>query len=143
MGKVTKAIYGTLLGAIQFYKKLRGVLMDLGFKTNGYDECTFNKMINGSQCTTQIHVNDLKLSFVDQEELDKIIESLNEVFGSDGNKLTASYGKVHEYLGMTINWSTKGVVVFTMYDYLKSALDKTPNEFDGKDVTPTVRDCLQ
>ena len=92
VGKVTKAIYGTLLGAIQFYKKLRGVLTDLGFKTNGYDECTFNKMINGSQCTIQVHVDDLKLSHVDQEELDKIIDALNEVFGSDGDKSTASYG---------------------------------------------------
>ena len=63
VGKVTKAIYGTLFGAIQFYKKIRGVLMDMGFKTNGYDECTFNKMINGSQCTIQVHIDDLKLSF--------------------------------------------------------------------------------
>ena len=31
VGKITKAIYGTLLGAIQFYKKLRGVLTDLSF----------------------------------------------------------------------------------------------------------------
>ena len=91
VGKVTKAIYGTLLGAIQFYQKIRGVLIDMGFKTNGYDECTFNKMINGSQCIIQIHVDDLKLSFVDQGELDKIIDSLNEVFGSDGDMLTASY----------------------------------------------------
>ena len=142
VGKVTKAIYGTLLGAIQFYKKLRGVLTDLGFETNGYDECTFNKMINGSQCTIQVHVDDLKLSYVDQEELDKIIDALNEVFGSDGDKLTASYGKVHEYLGMTIDWSTEGVVVFTMYDYLESILDEAPSEFDGEDVTPAVKDLF-
>ena len=57
VGKITKAIYGTLLGAIQFYKKMQGVLTDLGFQTNGYDECTFNKMINGSQCTIQVHID--------------------------------------------------------------------------------------
>ena len=61
VGKISKAIYGTLLGAISFYKKLRGFLMDMGFKTNGYDECTFNKMIDGYQCTIQVHVDDLKL----------------------------------------------------------------------------------
>ena len=60
--KISKAIYGTLLGAISFYKKLRRVLMDMGFKTNGYDECTFNKVIDGYQCTIQVHVDDLKLS---------------------------------------------------------------------------------
>ena len=29
VGKISKAIYGILLGAISFYKKLRGVLMDM------------------------------------------------------------------------------------------------------------------
>ena len=47
VGKISKTIYGTLLGVISFYKQLRGVLMDMGFKTNSYDECTFNKMIDG------------------------------------------------------------------------------------------------
>ena len=46
VGKITRAIYGTLFGAILFYKKLRGVLMDMGFQTDNFDECTFNKMIN-------------------------------------------------------------------------------------------------
>ena len=123
VGKVTKAIYGTLLGAIQFYKKLRGVLTNLGSQTNGYNECTFNKMINGSQCTIQVHVDDLKLSHLDQGELDKISDILNEVFGSDRDLLTASYGRIHEYLRMTIDWSTEGVVVFIMYDYLEDILE--------------------
>ena len=103
MGKISKAIYGTLLGEIQFYKKLRGVLTDMGFKTNVYDECTFNKMIEGYQCTIQIHVDDLKCSYLHQNELDKIIDALNEIFGSDGDLLTASYRKVHDYLGMKID----------------------------------------
>ena len=55
----------------------------MGFKTNGYDECTFNKMIKGYQCTIQVHVDDLKLSYLHQDELDKIIDALNEIFGSD------------------------------------------------------------
>ena len=45
--KVTNAIYGTLLGAVLFYNKLNGVLTKMGFEMNDYDECTFNKMING------------------------------------------------------------------------------------------------
>ena len=76
VGKISKAIYGTLLGAIQSYKKLRGVLVDMSFQTNGYDECTFNKMINGYQCTIQVHVDNLKLSHVQQDELNKIIDAL-------------------------------------------------------------------
>ena len=50
--------------------------------------------------------------------------------------------KIHEYLGMTIDWSTEGVVVFTMYDYLESILDEAPSDFDGEDVTPAVKDLF-
>ena len=60
VGKVTKAIYGTLLGAILFYKKLRKELEAMGFEVNDYDECTFNKMVDGTQFTIQFHVDDLK-----------------------------------------------------------------------------------
>ena len=51
VGKITKAIYGTLLGAIIFYKKLKGVLIEIDFQMNKYDECIFNKIIDGYQCT--------------------------------------------------------------------------------------------
>ena len=56
--------------------------------------------------------------------------------------LTASYGKILEYLGMTIDPLTEGVVVFTMYDYLKSILDEAPSDFDGGDVTPAVKELF-
>ena len=41
------------------------------FRTDGYDECTLNKMINGYQCTIQVHVDNLKLSHL-QQELDQM-----------------------------------------------------------------------
>ena len=114
----------------------------MGFQTNKFNECTFNKMINGYQCTIQVHVDDLKLSHVQQDKLNKIINQLNEVFGSDDNILTASYGKIHEYLGMTIDWSTKGKVVFTMYDYLEDILSEALTDFDGEDVTPAISELF-
>ena len=100
-------------------------------------------MINGYQCTIQVHVDDFKLSHLQQDELNKIINALNEAFGSDGDLLTASYGTVHKYLGMTIDWTTEGVVIFTMYDYLEDILDEAPTDFDGEDVTPAISDFSQ
>ena len=94
VGKITKAIYRRLLGAILFYKKLREVLTEMGFQSNKYNEYTFNKMIDGCQCTIQVHVDNLKLSHVQQDELNKIINQLNIVFGSNGDLLIASYGKI-------------------------------------------------
>ena len=46
-GKLTKAVYGTLLGAILFYEKLSKQLTDWEFEPNPYDQCTLNKMVNG------------------------------------------------------------------------------------------------
>ena len=75
----------------------------MGFKMNKYNEYTFNKMINGYQCTIQRHVDNLKLLHVQQDELNKIIDQLNDVFGSEGEFLAASYKINHKYLGMTID----------------------------------------
>ena len=141
--KVTKAIHGTLFGAVLFYNKLKGVLIKRGFKMNDYDECTFNKMINGKQCKIQFHVDDLKLSHLQQQELDNIIDHLNNIFGSEGELLAASYGKIHGYLGMTIDWSIDRKVIFTMYDYLEDILAEAPDDFNGEGVTPAASKLFQ
>jgi hypothetical protein len=131
---VTKAIYGTLLGARLFYDRLRAFLESIEFKVNDYDECTSNKMINGKQCTIQFHVDDLKISHVKQSVLDHIIDQINAEFGTV-KKLAASYGKIHEYLGMTIDYSEDGKVKLTMYDYVEDILVEAPDDMDGTAVT--------
>ena len=40
------------------------------------------------------------------------ITMLEEVYGKDG-LLTVIRGKLHEYLGMTLNFRTKGCVIFS------------------------------
>ena len=99
-------------------------------------------MVNGYQCTIQVHVDDLKLSHVQQEELNKIICQLNDVFGSDGDLLTALYRKIHEYMEMIIDWTIEGNVVFTMYGYLEDSLAEAPPDFDGEDVTPAISELF-
>ena len=130
VGKVTKAIYGTLLGVALFYNKLKGVLTKMGFEMIEYDECTFKKMINGKQCTIQFHMDDLKLSHLEQHELNKIIDHLNVICGNEGELLATSCEKVHEYLVMTIDWSVDEKVIFRMYDYLEDILAEAPEDFD-------------
>jgi hypothetical protein len=51
-----------------------------------------------------------------------MVKDLNEISRQDGTLLEASYGKVHEYLGMTIDYSEENVAKFTMYDYLEDIL---------------------
>ena len=42
--KMIKAVYGTLLAAIIFYKKLSKHLQEHGFVCKNYGMCTFNKI---------------------------------------------------------------------------------------------------
>ena len=91
-------------------------------------------MIDGKQCTIQFHVDDLKMSHVEQSVLDGVINKLNDKFGVN-KKIAASYGEIHEYLGMTIDYSEDSTVKFTMYDYLEDIVLEAPDDMDGKSVT--------
>jgi hypothetical protein len=129
--KLTKAVYGTLLGAIQFYDKLSKQLIDWEYEPNCYDRCTFNKMIDGNQITIQFHVGDLKISHLKQMVIDSVLADLNNKFGTTKKPLSATTGHVHDYLGITIDYSEIGKVKFTMYDYLEDILDEMPDDMNG------------
>ena len=133
--KLKKALYGTLQGAIQFWKDLSSYLLSLGFKINPYDECVANKTVNGKQLTILWHVDDLKLSHEDKEVLEDLIRDLEARYAQKA-PLTINREKVHDYLGMTIDYSTEGKVVITMNDYVDKLLADLPEEMIGTAATP-------
>ena len=102
--RLVKAVYITLLGAIIFYNKLSKHLIDYGFDQNKYDTFTFNKMINGGQITVQFHIDNLKVSHKDETVLEDFLTDLRGKFGHE-DKLTENKRLVHEYLGITIDYS--------------------------------------
>ena len=120
-GKLTKVVYGTLLGSILFYNKLSKQLEDWGFKKNPYDECTWNKTVDGEQLAVQVHVDNLICAHKDQCVLDNFIRELNGVFGKE-KKLEETKCDMYEYLGLTIDFSMPGNVVFSMFDYLEDII---------------------
>jgi hypothetical protein len=73
-------------------------------------------MIEGNQITIQFHVDDLKISHVKQSVIDLVLLDLNNKFGTLKKPLAATTGDIHDYLGITINYSEKDKVKFTMYD---------------------------
>jgi hypothetical protein len=124
--KANKAIYGTLKAALLFWKKLSGKLHEWGFKANPYDSCTVNKIIDGKQATIVWHVDDLKISHASKDVVTGIITKLSKEFGQVA-PLTIRRGKIHDYLGMTIDYSVKGKVSFSMYDYLEDIIATLPD----------------
>ena len=125
--KANKAIYGTLKAALLFWKKLSSKLKEWGFEANPYDICTVNKMIDGSQATIVWHVDDLKISHVDPDVVTNIIADLRSEFGKTAD-LTVRRGKIHDYLGMVIDYSIPGKVMFNMFDYLEDIIANLPED---------------
>jgi hypothetical protein len=78
-------------------------------------------MINGKQCTIIWHVDDLKLSHIDSTVVDNIIALLEQEFGNEA-PLTVTRGKVHDYLGMQLDFNTPGKLIVSMVPYIKSML---------------------
>jgi hypothetical protein len=120
-----KAIYGTMNAALLAYKKLAKLFRQWGFKMNPYDACVWNKMVNGKQFTIVFHIDDLLLSHLNPNVVTLYIRKLHKEYGSLEN-LTVTRGKVHEYLGMTLDFRVKSEVRFSQYDFLKKLLNSLP-----------------
>jgi len=68
-------------------------------------------------------VDDLKILHSDPAVVTDVIKMFQSEFGKEA-LLTITCGKVHEYLGMKINFSAPGKVQFTMEEYVKWSLMK-------------------
>ena len=52
--------------------------------------------------------------------------------------MTITRGKVHKYLGMTIDYSLPGKLILPMIEYIRKMLDDTPEEMKGESTTPAT-----
>jgi hypothetical protein len=123
--ELMKALYVTLRDALLFWKLLSSKLILWGFTINPYDWCVTNKIIDGKQCTVLWHVDYLKISHVSEEVNTSIIKIINVEFGKEA-PITITRGKVHDYLGMTLDYSEKGKVKIKMLDYVDKLLADLP-----------------
>jgi hypothetical protein len=135
--ELIKALYGTLKAAKLFWLLLSGKLQEWGFEINGYDSCVANKIIDGRQCTIIWHVDDLKISHVETKVVDDVITLLEREFGKEA-PLTVQRGRVHDYLGMCLDFSSPGKLVVSMESYIKSMIEEMPNDMIGTAVTPAA-----
>jgi hypothetical protein len=55
----------------------------------------------------------------------------------------ATTGMIHDYLGITIDYSKMGRVKFTMYDYLEDVLDEMPDDMNGTAPTPASNNMFE
>ena len=108
--RLQKALYGCIKISLLFYEKLVGDLEAYGFSINPYDPCVAKKMIGRKHLTVCSHVEDLKISCVDANEVTKMIQWLESEYG----EMHGSCWKRHDYLVMWIDYSIPGEVCIYM-----------------------------
>jgi hypothetical protein len=117
------AIYGMMVASLLYYHKFTRSLKSQGYVMNPYDPCVWNKMIEKKQITICFHVDNCKVSHKLARVVDKAIKWLRRdyesIFEDGSGAMVVHQGLVHRYLGMTINYSTKGVAWILMVDYVK------------------------
>jgi hypothetical protein len=136
-----------MVAGLLYYRKFSSSLERKGFTVNPYDACVWNKDINGKQLTICFHVDDCKVSHVDPKVNDKTIAWLKKeyesVFEDGTGKMKVARGKVHKYLGMTLDFRTPKLVKVTMLKYVDEIIqswDKACSEFeDGYQMVPARR----
>ena len=108
--RLNKALYGCVESAKAWYRHLKRCLEKLGYVTNEYDPCVFNRWTeSGFQSTVFFHVDDGIATCEDELELDKLEGELRAEFG----EMNVTRGKRHEFLGLVLDFSKDGVVAIT------------------------------
>jgi hypothetical protein len=115
-----------MVASLLYYRKFVKSLTDTDFIINPYDPCVTNKIIEGEQMTICFHVVDCKLSHRKKTVMDRMIGYLRQEYESifeDGSEaMTVSGGKIHKYLGMTLDYIVPGQVKITMLEYVNEIL---------------------
>ena len=128
--KLNKALYGTLRASLLFWRNLTTNLKKWRFTLNPYDECVANQMINRSQATIIWHVYDLKISHKDPKVVTRIINILKKKHAKV-NPPSVTRGKVHDYLGMVLDFREKQKVKVSMCKFIKDILEEVPKVMRG------------
>ena len=86
------------------------------------------------------HVDDMKVSHKNKEEVTKFIEYMKGVYGE---KIPVAIGKKHTYVGMDLEYSSPGEVIVSMGSYITEVIDELPEEMTKTTKTPAGNHLLK
>ena len=133
-----KALYGCIESGKLWYDTLSSKLLANGYIQNPYDQCIFNKihMQEGVQSTIGIHVDDCFISCV----IPAILESIVEWFAEAFEDLNVTRGSVHQFTGMTLDYTQHDKLIVTMKNQIDNLMERTGSK--SKAVTPSESDLF-
>ena len=115
------ALYGCLESGRLFYNYFRNILEDkMGYRVSAYDDCVFNLFDSDGIIisTIVIHVDDGFVTGKSEETLDVFFESLKTHLG----EITICRGRIHNYLGMVMDFQHRGLVHITIQKMIESII---------------------
>ncbi len=128
----------SIVKIILYYRKFTTSLKKQGYTMNPYDPCVWNNTINKKQITVCFHVDDCKVSHKSARVVDDAIDWLRRdyesIFEDGSGAMVVHRGKIHKYLGMSIDFSKKGITSVSMVDYVKdivSSWDKASGKLEA------------
>jgi hypothetical protein len=131
--QLQKALYGMMKSTLLFYRILVSELQQMGFEIDPYNPCAANKMVNRIQMTIRWHVDDLMISHLSRDKIMKVVQGIKDIYGEN---LAETVGTVHDYLGMTFDYSFTKEVRINMWDYFRKVIKEFPEEIMGMCATP-------
>jgi len=84
-------------------------------------------MVKGKQMTVSWHVDDLKVSHINPKEIDHFVKWVQETYGSI-SEVKSTRRKIHDYLGMKLDFSIDGHVTIDMKDYVTTIIESFPKD---------------
>ena len=101
-----------------------------------------NKTIKGQQCTILYNSDDLKMLHVDSDDVYGVLDDINAEY-ENIEKMTITRGKIHKYLGMTIDYSSLVKVKFSFVNYIGNMLENISEDMKGGSSTPAGNNLLE
>ena len=85
----------------------------------------------------RFHVDDLMSSHMDSKVNDEFLKWLSEMYGDYGD-VVATRGKVHDYLGMTLDFRKDGCMIVDMSEYTGKMVDEFKEKYELTGTAKTI-----
>ena len=119
-------MYGKMVEILVYFRGFCKTWLAAGLKLNPHDTCVSNRMLNGKQQTIFWHLDNCNLSHMYPNINEKLIEVLKQkyyiIFKYGSGDITVNFREIHKYLGMTIDYTNKGLCKIMVFNYIKEIL---------------------
>ena len=101
-----------------------------------------NKTISGKHCTICWHVDYIKIFLMSPKVIEEVLFQLTTKYGKV-SQLTVSQGCVQDYLGMRLDYGTKGNLRITIPKHVEGVLEAEAEKRDNVSDTPSANHMFQ